>query len=598
MTRSTPPWPPAWRGLILRTGHASGEQSVPDPSNIGYLRGHYSYADALVVSSGFYGTLSLDDPVSFTALNPLGQTFTFKSGTIDVQQSAIASGELRDGITQLRTDAVCVASPGDPVRIRLDTVSIQPDLDLLGVFDQAGSEVSWGELTRHGEEVIAWTATWDMGYLFLPAGPFASFCPVAGGLFSGPAIDSIPDSSLAQLDTFHAAGVSFPYVTGAEVFSPDRPGGRSNPLHVDRLQGWLRVGVTGIDGELSTFVQTRREEFGDPHSTGYVGNDPFKATLFANDKHNLLAEFVTSAAFDSHFAGRFAIPSPCNIPALEVQEIKLTSTACLVGGDVVLDSSGVELDHWDLDLVPIGPPNQSAVLSVRTGRILLTAAGITEHKHFTMPFGLTWGEMLADGNIGQLFLDFNNWGQRFDGLVFNSHEIALSDAAAAGAAYLGVSGTVCFPFFGIHQINVRDEATGATPDPRNVTVPKTPITPHAPATDLALSGTWHDVDSGDLACSTASTPTWTTTSAISTASSDGDLGARVPSFGPSRDRCRDQQRRNRHPHQLDRHPRPRRRPVRGASAASHRWPAVSASRGRSRPACRSTACWNRVPRSA
>jgi hypothetical protein len=498
-TSSPPPWPAGWRGLVLRAGNASGEKFVPEPCNTGYLRGHYSYTDALVVSSGFHGTLELADPVSFTALNPLGQTFTFKSGWIDVHHSAVAGGELHDGSTEPPTDAVCVSAPGDQVKIGLDVVSIQPDLDLAGVFDYGGAEISWGELTRHGEEVVAWSAVCQIGYLFLPAGPYESFCPVASGSFAGPAIDATPDTSLAQLDAFHVAGVSFPYVTSARVFSPDRPFGRANPLQLDRLQGWVHVGITGVDGELSTFVQTRPEEFGDPASIGYVGNDPFNASLFVNDKRNLLGEFVTSAAFDSHFVGRFGIPPPCNISNLDVEEIKLTSTACLVGGDVVLPPGGVQLDHWDLALVPTGPPTQSAVMSIRTGRILLTAAGIAEPKHFDKPFGLTWGEMLADGNIGQLFLDFNNWGQRFDGLVFNPHEMVLSDAAAAGDPYLGVSGSVCFPFFGVHQINVRDAATAASPDPRMVTVPKVPITPHAAATDLALSGTWHDVNSGDLA---------------------------------------------------------------------------------------------------
>ena len=82
----------------------------------------------------------------------------------------------------------------------------------------------------------------------------------------------------------------------------------------------------------------------------------------------------------------------------------------------MLPPAGLPLEYWDLQLVPTGAPGQAGVVSVRTGRVLLTAAGIAEPLHFTRPFGLTWGEMLADGNLGELFLDFNNWGQRFDGL--------------------------------------------------------------------------------------------------------------------------------------------------------------------------------------
>ena len=494
---SPAPWPPAWRGLKLGAGTATGENYVPDPCNTGYLRGHYTYSNAIVVGSGFFGSLHLAERVTFGAINPLGQTFMFDDGAMDVWFSRIARGELRNGWTELPVDAVCKSRPGHRVRTPITLVSIQPDLDLAGVLDHGNREISWGELTRHGDEVVAWTGIFGPGYLYLPAGPEESFSPVATGTFSGPAIGSVPDASLAELEAHHVAGVSFPRVSDALVFSPDRPGGRTNPIRLDRLRGWIRVGINGVDGALSTYAQTRPEELGDPTGTGYAGNDPFRSTLFVDDKQSLLAEFAASASFDSNFAGRFEIPTPCDIPRLDFEQMKLTSTACLVGGEVVLPSAGVPLAYWDLQLVPTGPPDQSGVVSVRTGRVLLTAAGIAEPLHFAKPFGLTWGEMLADGNLGQLYLDFNNWGQRFDGLVFNPHELTLSTYyPLVSDPYLGVSGLVCFPFFGLHQVNICDAKAGAT---RHVTVPKTPITPHAAPTELALSGTWHDVNSNDLA---------------------------------------------------------------------------------------------------
>ncbi|MGB9376481.1 MAG: hypothetical protein WCB04_03105 [Mycobacteriales bacterium] len=501
-TMSPPPRPPAWRGLTLGSGTATGEQVVPDPCNTGYLRGHYTFSDAIVIGSGFFGSIYLADPVSFTAINPLGQTFSFDNGAMDVWYSQIARGELRDGWTELLVDAVCEGAPGRVVRTPIAVVSIQPDLDLAGALDHGKREISWGELTHHGDEVIAWTGIFGLGYLYLPAGAYESYSPVATGVFSGPTIDSVPDASLAELEAGHVAGVSFPSLSGALVFSPDRPGGRSNPIKLDRLYGWIHVGITGVDGALSTYLQTRPEKLGDPRSTGYAGNIAFESTLFANDKQNLLAEFVTSASFDSNFAGRFEIPTPCHIPQLNFTQMKLTSTACLVGGEVVLPSAGVPLWYWDLQLVPTGPPDHSGVVSVRTGRVLLTAAGLAEPLHFTKPFGLTWGEMLADGNLGQLYLDFNNWGQRFDGLVFNPHELTLSayDPAVTDP-YLGVFGPIFFPFFGLHDVNIRDatDLLANSPRPRMVTVPKASITPHARPTELALSGTWHDVNSDDLA---------------------------------------------------------------------------------------------------
>jgi hypothetical protein len=376
-------------------------------------------------------------------------------------------------------------------------LSVQPDLDLAGVVDHGGREVSWGELTHHGDEIVAWTGLARHGYVYLPAGAMASYTPVASGSFTGPSLSSAPDASLADLEAHQAAGVTFVDFDDALVFSPDRPGGRGNPIKLRRVQGWLRVGITGVDGALSTYLQLPKEDLGDPASTGYVGNQSFIARLFGNDKMNLLAELVTSAAYDSNFTGTMTIPAPCDIAALEFAQIKLTSTACLVGGDLHLPAAGVPLAYWNLNLVPTGSPTEAGVLSVRTGRVLLTAAGIDEPVHFDEPFGLTWGEMLADGNLGELFLNHNNWGQRFDGLGFNPHEIALSKFNPAVAdPYLGVSGPVLFPFFGLHQINVRDARAGAG---RSVTVPKTPITPHAAPTELALSGTWHDVSSAQLA---------------------------------------------------------------------------------------------------
>ena len=309
---SPPPWPPAWRGLTLAAGTATGEKYVNDPCNTGYLRGHYTYTDAIVISPGFFGSIFLAEPVTFGAINPLGQTLTFDDGAMDVWYSQIVRGELKNRATRLPVGAVCDGRPGLQVATPISAVSIQPDLDLAGVVDHGDREISWGELTHIGNEVVAWTGRFGPGYLYLPAGPDASFSPVSMGTFSGPAIDTIPDTSLAELEAHQAAGVSFPQLSSALVFSPDRPGGRANPIKLQRLQGWIRVGITGVDGALSTFTQTPAD-LGDPKSIGYAGNIPFNAKLFLNDKRNLLAELATSASFDSNVFGQFDIPLPCEI---------------------------------------------------------------------------------------------------------------------------------------------------------------------------------------------------------------------------------------------------------------------------------------------
>ena len=134
-TTSPAPWSPAWRGLTLGAGTATGEKYVPDPCNTGYLRGHYTSDNAIVVNSGFFGSLYLAKPVTFGALSPLGQTFTFAAGAMDVSYSQIVRGELRDGTTTLPYDAVCAGRRNRRVRTPIAAVSIQPDLDLAGAVD-------------------------------------------------------------------------------------------------------------------------------------------------------------------------------------------------------------------------------------------------------------------------------------------------------------------------------------------------------------------------------------------------------------------------------------------------------------------------------
>jgi hypothetical protein len=111
--------------------------------------------------------------------------------------------------------------------------------------------------------------------------------------------------------------------------------------------------------------------------------------------------------------------------------------------------------------------------------------------------------MLASGSFGELYLDCNNYGQRFDGLAFNPHGFLLSDPATGIAdPFLGTGGTIHFPFFGTRPVNIRDavDANMATPFlGRNVTVPRAPLRAGWANTDLALVGTWKDIVSNDLA---------------------------------------------------------------------------------------------------
>jgi hypothetical protein len=502
-TRSPSGRPPTWRGLQLATGSATGRRLVPDPCNTGYLRGSYAFTNATVNAWGLDATLILDQPCTFEALNPRGQIVTVSDGWLEVTHSIVSGGELGPGTVSLPTDAVCAGVPGAVVAPRIVAVSVQADLDVAGTVDNQSGPMAWGELTHHGKELIAWLASFEVGYLYLPAGPRASYTPETAGGFVGPSMNTIVDASLADLEAHAVAGVTFPYLRDVAIFSPDHPGGSGSPYKLPWLGGWLRVGHLGVDGELITYNGLSNERIGEPARSGYVGGRSFRADLFVNDKRNLLAEFITSAIYDSNFGGRLQIPKPCDIAALTFAKMQLTSTAHLVGGDVALPPGGVPLAYWSLQLVPTGSPAQAGVVSARTGRIVFLAAGIAEPVHFAEPFGLTWGEMLARGDLGELFLDFNNYGQRFDGLTYNPRAFRLADAdPPIPDPYLATSGTVVFPFFGVHPLNIRDATDPITASPffsRRVTVPKAPLVPGWPATDLALAGTWKDIVSNDLA---------------------------------------------------------------------------------------------------
>lgn len=502
-TQSPPGWSPARRGLLLKRGLASGKNLVPDPCNTGYLRGEYEFNEAVVNYSGFSGQLNLQSACDFEALNPCNTFFSIHGGWLQVSQSQVTGGEFGPGEIKLSQTAVCRKNPGDTVAVKFNKLSVQTDLDLAGEVEHGGDPISWGELMQSGAEVIAWMAAADHGYVYLPSGPLPGFCPESGGSFIQPSISSMVDPSLTELDIYGIAGVTFRMDGEARVFSPDRPGGTGNPIHFPHILGWLRVGCLGVDGELFTYWQMQQEHLGEPARPGYIGGIPFDTDLFLNDKRNMLAQFITSAVYDSNVSGIFKIPDPCMIPALEFNKMQITSTAHLVGGDIALPVGGVPLDYWQLQLVPTGNPSQTGVVSVRTGRIIFTAAGISEDVHFSEPFRLTWGEMLANGNLGELYFDFNNYGQRFDGIPFSPHQIMLSKYAPGTIdPYLATCGSIHFNFFGPGYVNIRDarDANPAAPFfNRLVTVPKTGDIPQCQPTNLHLMGTWKDILSNDLA---------------------------------------------------------------------------------------------------
>lgn len=478
--------PADWMGMILRNGTASGSPLNPINSNTGFLAGQYHFSETLIIRTGFQGQLDLSVRHAFQPSHPQGYVVSIDAGTLILIDSGIAFGQLGPGVVRLPSTSVCQGAPGNQIDAEFSALTVQPNLDLWGeVLFKPGLDLCWGELTHPGNEQISWSLNPLRGRLYLPANPISPFCPDDGVGFI--------DLSLSDLADKGVAGITVYDMEKMQIFSPDRPGGTTSPIVLPQhLQGWLRVGHKGLDGEILARPVLHNEKLGNTGRFGYVGNTPFTANIISQEKLILLAQYVASAVYDSQLDGTLIIPAPCNIPALVFKDMEITSTAHLVGGDIVLPIGGVTLDYWKLQLVPTGDPNQAGVVSVRTGRLVFTAAGISEPIHFAMPFKLTWGEILADGNLGELFIDYNNYGQRFDGLPYTPENIILSRYAAGRTdGYLATCGTVHFNFFGTSFVNIRDARndaqTGAPWYSRHVTVPKNGEPPCA-TTDLTLYG--------------------------------------------------------------------------------------------------------------
>lgn len=494
---------PSWRGLVLHGGQASEVDGGPGPANTGYLHGQFSFQHAELSSTGLDTFLTLSRRHAFTTLHPLGYALTLESGWLEITESRVSGGEFGPGEIELPLSSVCRDVPGNPVVVGFQKLKVDRHLNLVGEVDcSSGLHLSWGELTQAGAEVIASTVDAHQGFLYLPANPLASFCPANDSGFIDLRLAPRSDNSLVQLETNGVAGLTLRDLHDLRILSPDRPGGVVNPLIPLNPDGWLRIGCQGVDGEIETLYSLQTQELGEPGRPGYVGHEPFQSTLFILDKLNLVAQYAASAVYDSRIDGSLVIPDPCRISDLAFQDMELTSTAHLVGGDVELPAAGVTLEYWQLQLVPVGNQVRSGVISVRTGRIVFIAAGISEPIHFAQPFRLTWGEMLADGNLGELFFDYNNYGQCFDRIPYAPHHIILS-AYVPGAtdAFLATCGTVHFNFFGPHFVNLRDARHNVAAAPyfnRYVTAPKLGEAGW-PATDLQLAKTWEDLTGKGLA---------------------------------------------------------------------------------------------------
>lgn len=486
----------SWKGIVLKNGEASGQKISPTNSNTGFITGKYSFTNAIISNRGIEAEFNLEEKHTFQTLHPINYTISFGKGKLNISESRVVSGFLGQGQIALPVESIHQEPTRNTSKASFSFLTIQNDLDIAGEVDLGNLRNAWGELTHRRDEVVAWSAEMNKGYIYLPSRPTPNFSPDTGAGFLALSMPYQVSDALAYLESEGVAGVSVVSPDRVKIYSPDRPGGETNPIELQNLIGWLRIGSHGVDGELFVQEMGGDQELGNIRRAGYVGREPFSSRLYhPRKKRLLLGQFVSSAVFDSGIFGSIKLSPPCNME-LDFADMEITSTANLVGGDIVLPASGVDLDYWKLQLVPTENPDKAGVISVRTGRLIFTAAGISEPVHFAQPFGLTWGEILADGNIGELFFDYNNYGQRFDGFQFSPHHIHLSKYTSSSSdAYLSTCGTISFNFFGEYFVNIKDaryDANLAGPHfGRLVTVPKQGEAA-CQKTDLHLHGEWNN----------------------------------------------------------------------------------------------------------
>lgn len=238
-------------------------------------------------------------------------------------------------------------------------------------------------------------------------------------------------------------------------------------------------------------------KLGDPSKPLYVGVKSFETVI--QDRNNnlysrIVLQCVESAVITCDFRSHIKLPDPVG-DTLSFKEMVFTSTANNAGGKLSLEA-GDSLAYWGLKLVQKPGFDNAGLISVKTGQIILTAAGLAEERHFAQPFWLTWGEMLADGNMGRLFFDYNSAGQQFDKFNYTHNAVALSPIIPGQNGYLRVGGCAYLPFFGGDYLHIIDTYTPSMAgDPfngRTVTLSDSAFGAGFFPTDSTIHGNWAD----------------------------------------------------------------------------------------------------------
>ncbi len=512
--------PVTWKGVVLMNGTSPGTPGDTVLSNTGYLQGDYSFSNALVVQPGLAANFNLIQRYTFGTTQPLGYRISFDTARILIDSTKVKIGLIRNASVLLPAKAA-VALNGSPIKINKAVFIFEANLDLLGeAAVDTGASLWWGDLVKAGGGLQkSYGATsFDSATLFyFSAIPKTLKFPISAGANS--IFDSVQPMTLLRLDTLGMQGATFTGFRGLIINTPQSPG-PFDPVqamksvdssHLEMVLApqrslWLNVGAEGIQCNIHAIViQTDSIYIGNPSENLYNGVTPFTiipanyTTKSIREKNfnidRITLQCIESAVVISDFTATIQEKAPTGGKYL-LTGMDFTSTGNIAGGQVGIGLND-SLSYWGLKLVAKPGFTSAGVVSARTGEIILTASGLSESRHFSQPFWLTWGEILANGSVGRLFFDYNSAGQQFEHFNFVPTAVALSAFSTQPGTipYLHVGGNIHFPFFGGDSLNIEDEYTPsliADPNDRRTIELVDLASPGFTATGRNISGNWLD----------------------------------------------------------------------------------------------------------
>jgi len=423
---------PSKVGIEIKRGETV-EQPGMDTCNTGYLYGKYTFDDGVFAPGGFNATFELAGPWDFYSLIPMGFKVILTEGELEIEKCKVKKGKFINGDIVLPSDSNGVV---DAVRneiiARYDSLLVDSLLDLFADVE-INKEMKWGGFGLHSSNT----------YFKLPANPYAYHTVVQSDTFT-------------RVETDTLIGLIVPYFDRNADILTVYSGDVTNSLKFDMMGntydsimggGWFNLEMQGIRGFLFSDVETPDMNvlLGIPTKTGYLSDSSFNTTFTHDESDSTFMKFwfVGNSSFDTDLRGKFKIPYPSNIET-PFREVGVTSTASFAGGNAFFPDDTLTLDYWG-----VGLSSKRGVVSVRIGEIIYTNAEIYEPVHFTEGFNIIWGEMLADGDLGEFYFNHNAAHQKFDGFPITLDSAGLSkyNKSKAGGELVVRSG-VHFNFFG------------------------------------------------------------------------------------------------------------------------------------------------------